>query len=306
MKNHLIIVLIIFSSIILTSCATVQNVVYLQEVEVNTPLSPPPIRITKDMSAGSVTLSPRILLSNYSEISGNAGTRKFVSSQQDSVFRSKNKNLFWKMPKMSFGFDLDIAVTDHVAFSGGINYSINNQRRLWGGSFAIGFYQEKNSNAVRFDAGLRLQEFYYEAKSIVEQTIDPIWGDPTTSVGYFFDQDRDFSYDLFLLLSYNSTMKEFPLNFFMNLGYFSQTILDFSPTWGSDILYSTFFLTPTHTEDARGEATISLLTATPGIFIDVTEWTRIIVGARFMYNIDFDSASRDLFILPVMQIDMHF
>ena len=306
MKKILLIISVIFHAIIFTSCATVQNVVYLQEVEVHTPLSPPPVRITKDMSAGSVTLSPRILLSNYPEISGNAGTRKFVSSQQDSVFRSKNKNLFWKMPKASFGFDLDVAVTDHVAFSGGINYSIINQKKLWGGSFAIGFYHEKNNNAVRVDAGLRLQEFYYEAKTIVEQTVDPILGDPTTSVGYFFDQDKDFSYDLFLMLSYNSTMKEFPLNFFMNLGYFSQTILDFEPTWPSDIFYSTFLFTPTHSEDARGEATISILTATPGIFIDMTEWTRIIMGARFMYNIDFDSASRDLFILPVLQIDMHF
>lgn len=306
MQTKLFLFIYVLPLILLTSCATVQNVVYLQEVEVHTPLSPPPVRITKDMSAGSVTLSPRILLGNYPEISGNAGTRKFVSSRQDSVFRSKSNNLFWKMPKTSFGFDLDVAVTDHIAFSGGVNYSIINQRKLWGGSFAVGLYHEKNNIAVRFDAGLRLQEFYYEAKTIVERTVDPIWGNPTTSVGYFFDQDKDFSYDLFVLLSYNSTMKEFPLNFFVNLGYFSQTILDFTPTWGSDILYSTFFLTPTHTEDARGEATISILTATPGIFFDITEWTRIIMGARFMYNIDFDSASRDLFILPVLQIDMHF
>lgn len=210
------------------------------------------------------------------------------------------------MPKITFGFDLDIAVTNHLAFSGGINYSLINQRKLWGGSFAVGFFHHKNKNAIRFDAGLLFQQFYFEAKTLVEKTVTPIWGNPTTTVEYYFDQDKDFSYDFFLMFTYNSTMRNFPLNFFMNLGYFSQTILDFEPKILSDIYYSTFLFTPTHTKDVRGEATISLLTAAPGIFFDISEWTRIIMGARLIYNTDFESASGKLFILPVLQIDMHF
>ena len=54
----------------------------------------------------------------------------------------------------------------------------------------------------------------------------------------------------------------------------------------------------------RGEASSSFLSVTSGIFIDITELSRIVLGVRLMNDIGLDNASRSFFVLPVVQLDM--
>ena len=305
MKRSILNIIVILFSLLTISCANIQQTIYLQDVEVKGPMNPPPIRITKDKSAGTFTISPRLTLNKYSEITGSIGTRKYVSASQDSIFRSKTDNLLWKIPQVSFGFDLDIAVSNSFAIAGGLNYSVIDQTKLIGGSAGIAFFKEKNGSAIRFDAGILVQELYYDAKTVVETTTEPIWGSPSTSVYYYRDKDKNADIDLYAMLTYNSAIQNFPFNFFLNIAYFSQTILDFNPSTTTDISYLLVFSEKT-TEDARGEASSAYLSATPGIFIDMSEWSRIILGARFMYDIGLDNTSDDLYLLPVLQLDMHF
>lgn len=269
------------------------------------PLNPPPIRITKDKSAGTITLSPRLTLNTIPEVSGNIGTRKYLNTVHDSLFPYETKNLFWNVAKYSFGLDFDVAITNSFAIAGGLNLSTVNQNTLIGGSIGIAMYQEKNGMAARFDAGILVQELYYEAKTVVVTTIDPIWGSPTTDVFYYYDKDKNAGIDLYAMLTFNSTMRDFPVNFFLNLSYFSQTILDFNPRTQTDLRYLFLGIEKT-IEDARGEASSSFLSASPGIFLELTEWSRLVLGARILYDIGLDSSSKDLFILPVIQFDMHF
>jgi len=305
MKSKYSPIVLIPLSFLVISCASIKQTIYLQDVEVKGPMNPPPVRITKDKSAGTFTLSPRLSVNKYSEISGNIGSRKYLSASQDSVFRSSSKNLFWKIPQVTFGCDFDFAVSNNFAIAGGLNHSIIDQKKLIGGSLGIAFYQEKNGNAVRFDAGILVQELYYDAKTVVETTTNPVWGYPYTTVSYYHDRDKNADIDLYVMLTYNSVMKEFPLNFFLNMSYFTQTILDFNPRTTTDLSYL-LVLSEKTIEDVRGEASSAYLSATPGIFIDFTEWSRIVLGARLMYDIGLDTSSRDFFILPVVQLDMHF
>lgn len=305
MKSKYLLPALIFSTMLLVSCANINQIIYIQDAEINGPMNPPPIPITKDKSPGSFTLSPRIAINQYSEIWGNIGTRKFVSPTQDSTFRSSTKNLLWKIPQTAFGVDFDLAVSSTFAIAGGVNYSVVDQTKLIGGSIGIALFREKENGAIRFDAGVLIQELYYDAKTIVETTTDPLWGDPYTTVSYFHDRNKNSDIDIYAMLTYNSTMKNFPINFFLNLAYYSQTILDFNPQTTTDLSYA-IILSEKTIEDARGEASSSYLSTTPGIFIDFTDWSRLVLGARMSYDIGIDGSSRNFFVLPVLQLDMHF
>jgi hypothetical protein len=263
------------------------------------------VRITKDKFAGNVTISPRLSINKYSEISGNVGNRRYANASQDSLFRSKTNNLRWKIPQVSFGFDLDVAVSNSFAIAGGLNYSVIDQTKLIGGSLGIALFHEKNGSAIRFDAGILVQELYYDAKTIVETTIDPIRGSPSTSVYYYRDKDKNADIDLYATLTYNSTIQNFPLNFFLSASFFTQTILDFEPSKQTDLSYI-LVLSEKTINDVRGEASSSFLSVTPGVFIDITEWSRMVIGVRLMNDIGLDSASRSFFVLPVLQLDMKF
>lgn len=305
MKSIYLITAALFLASFLTSCANISQTIYIQDVEVNGPLNPPPIRITKDKSAGTFTISPRLTLNNNSEVTGNIGTGRYVNNIQDSLFPYGKKNLLWKIPKYSFGLDFDFAVSNNFAIAGGLNYATINQNKLIGGSLGIAIYQEKDEGAIRFDAGILVQQLYYEAKTVVVTTTDPMWGSPTTDVSYYNDRDKNSGIDLYAMITYNSAIQNFPVNFFLNLSYFTQTILDFNPGVRTDPTYF-LILSEKTTEDARGEASSSFLSVSPGIFLDISNWSRIVLGARILYDIGVDSSSKDLFILPVIQFDMHF
>ncbi len=305
MKSSCLVSGLILSSILLVSCTSIKETIYLQDVEVKGPMNPPPISITKDKSPGTLTLSPRIAINQYSEIWGNIGTRKYVSSSQDSVFRSSFKNLFWKMPKAAFGLDFDFTVFNGFAVTGGLNYSTAEQNKLLGGSLGISLFKERNASAIRFNAGILVQELYFDAKTIVERITKPVYGNPDTTLTYYFDRNKNADVDIYVMLTYNTTMKNFPINFFISAAYYTQTILDFNPRTTTDLTYS-IFLSEKITEDARGEASSSYLSAVPGIFIDLNDWSRLVLGARMIYDIGPRISSRDFFILPVIQLDTSF
>jgi hypothetical protein len=95
------------------------------------------------------------------------------------------------------------------------------------------------------------------------------------------------------------------VNFFFNAGYSIQTLLDYEPV---TIDYDWFFLPPsafteTITEDFRGETTAGFIHFTPGIYFNLSEQSRIDIGARFFYETQLEDPSQRLFILPMIQID---
>ena len=294
-----------FSSIFFISCTSIQQTIYLQDVEVNGPMNPPPIHLTKNKLPGSVTISPRLSFNRYSEISGSIGSGRYGDSSQDSIFRSRTDNLFWKLPQAAFGVDFDFAVSNSFALAGGLNYSIVDQTKLFGGSLGFGFFKEKDGHAIRFDAGVLIQELYYDAKTVVVTTVEDPFSSPTTSVYYYHDRDKNSGIDLYAMLTYNTVIKDLPFNFFLNVAYFNQTILDFEPKKQTDLSYL-LLLTEKTVQDTRGEATSSFLSLTPGITLEFNDWSWLVLGARIMHDIGLKRASENFFILPVVQLDMQF
>lgn len=305
MKKVLIVLIALILSITLFSCTTIQQTIHLQDVEVNGPINPPPIKITKDKISGAITISPRLAVNNKNEILANIGNRISGNAVQDSLFKDKKNNLLWHLPELSFGFDIDFAISNHVSINGGLNFTSINQNKLLGGSLGLGFFKENNGSAVRFDAGILMQEIHYDAKTIVETTVTPAFGNSSSSIYYYHDINKNSDIDLYAMFTYNSILRDFPVNFFINVSYFSQTILSFEPRQTTDIRYL-YFLSEKTTKDARGEASSSFLSFTPGVYLDFNESSRLVLGSRFMHDVGLDNPSRNFFFQPVIQLDVQF
>jgi hypothetical protein len=158
-------VFIVFASatfLFVTGCGTTTQTIYLQDIEVEGPISQPPLHITNGQKAGSVTISPKISVNkgqtitgrvDHSPVNGDGIYQANRISNGDGTWRyepsDENRlpyfgdNLTWNMSDASMGVDLDLCVSDHFALTGGLNYVVQEQNSLIGGSAGLGIYSEK-------------------------------------------------------------------------------------------------------------------------------------------------------------------
>jgi hypothetical protein len=288
------------------------------------PISQPPVRITNGQKGGTFTISPKVFINNKKSLSGYIDEHTKVNSQGffqvDTFYNSdgswyyresnannsnfKGDNFEWILPDALMGVDLDICLSDHVALSGGFNYIVQGQKSLIGGSVGFGFFTQKEGTSTRFDAGIIWQSMFYDAMSVVVTTRSTSTSSSST-VGFFRDRDKESTVNFFASLTYNSAYESLPINFFLSAGYFSQTVIDFK-TIDTDVEYHLFSNTTVITEDLRSEATAGFIHITPGIYKDITEWSRVILGVRLLKEVQLERVSQSFFVIPVLQFDMHF
>jgi hypothetical protein len=326
-KKYLLLFSALLTLIFFTGCdpTTITQTLYLQDIKIEGPVSQPPLHITKGQKSGTVTVSPKITINSQKSVAGRIEGHTNVNShglfQVDTLFEGNgtwiyqesianrytfdSNNLTWSLPEASMGFDLDLCLSDHFALSGGLNYIVINQNSLVGGSVGLGFFSEKDGHSLRFDGGLLWQSLYYDAATVMVTTTDPPSGPTTTEVIFFRDRDKSSSVNLFTSLTYNSVFDNFPVNFFINLGYFSQSLADFEPG-ETDIREYPFSYTTKILEDTRGEASTAFFNITPGIYTDINQFSRLIFGLRMLNETQLEQASESFYILPVIQLDMHF
>lgn len=305
MKKILLKKMFLAACFLLISCGTVQQTIYLQDAEVKGPINTPSIRITKDRTPGTITFSPRLNVNGYSEISGNTGGERYRDPEQDSLFSKKSKNLLWMMPEFSLGMDFELALTKSFGFAAGLNYSKVDGQQLIGGSFGLAFVSEKENSAARFDLGILVQEIYFDAKSVVVTTKDYMWSDPTTSVTYYRDIGKNANINIFAGLTLNSNFQDFPVNYFLNLVFFTQSLLNYEPETRTDLTYA-LILTDKTVTDSRGKAMSSFLSFAPGVYLQLSDWSRFVLGARLLFDLGLEDSSNQFLVLPIVQFDMQF
>ncbi len=80
---------VIFLSLLLTNCTTVKETIYLQGIEVNSPVSPTPINITEQENK-TLILSPRFSIGTTNSVSGMISGHTPVNAsgvfQVDTIF----------------------------------------------------------------------------------------------------------------------------------------------------------------------------------------------------------------------------
>ncbi len=309
---------------LLQGCAVVKQSIFLQNVDVSGPINQPPLHITEGQKKNTVTFSPNIYINsqkNYSGyISGHTNVNSMGIFQFDTVhyddgtsgykesvankYPYAGQNFTWTLPDVQVGFQVDAALSNHFAVSGGFNYAEANRNKLINGNIGIGFFTEKNNSAVRFDMGLLFQNIFYNASSVVFTTITPVFGSGKSYISFFKDRNNSTATDFYGTLTYNTTGKDNLINFYFCLGYFGQTVLNYKPD-NPDINKFPFSHSNVE-EDTRGDIFTSFLYFAPGIYKEFEEWGRISFGVRLLKETKIQNSSGSLFAVPVVQFDMTF
>jgi hypothetical protein len=304
-------------------CTTINQTLYLQNIQVSGPMNNPPLNITTNQKQGSFTISPRFSINDNKQLSGriehhsfvdnqgiyrvdtvlNNGTRYYTESNGKNINEYKGNNLIWNLPSFLAAVNIDYSAGDHIALNLGLNYAVQNQESYVGGNAGIGFFSEKESSAFRFDAGVMWQSLSYVASTVVVTEETSFWGTSSnTTVNFFKDRNKSTNWNPYVSLTFNTSSKAAPVNFFVNLGYFGQTLFSFEPSDPNPEYYPLGF--SVITSDQRGESTTTFLNLSSGVFINMTETSKIILGVRLLKETQIEESSKSLFILPVIQFDM--
>ncbi len=325
-KNRLFIVItVLFSLNLFYGCGTIKQDVYLQNVEVSGPINQPPLAITKDLKAGTLTISPKIYFYNTRRVTAQVNSHTKVDQdgvfQVDTIFNNngsfyykasgadsiefKGSNLEWNFPAFSTGLQLDACITNHFALNGSINLAIQDHEKILNGSLGMGFFTEKNGKGVRFDVGILWQSFYYDASSVVITTQQDIFGNNTNSQAEFFrDQNKSHFLNFYGRLTLNSANQNSIFDYFFSLSYFGQRLMTFTPASINPAYYPGYII-----ESAPGtetDVTTSFIGLLPGLIANLGVGSKLDIGINVLQELEFNKASRSLYIVPMVQYDMQF
>jgi hypothetical protein len=299
MKNIGILVL---ASILMLGCGTtVQDVLYLQNVEVQGPASQPPIHVTtKNTGAKSVYVTPHFSINPKTSLSGNLSPQ--YSGQIPSTLTDfQRKGITWKLPSLQLGFDLDYAFSDNKALMLGVGQSVINQHSLWDGYAGIGFFGGEGNSRVRLDLGLQFQQLSYNAATVLTRTETPLFGKTSTRTIYFVDSGKDTHVNFFASFTINSAYDDRFTNFFFQAGLNTQKLTNYSPHTSVTPVFP--FLTTYVESDQRAESSALWLYAVPGVYFNVGKSNRLLLGVRTSYQVGIGSANPSVFFSPVVQFD---
>ena len=326
MKNdHILFVFSFFLILILTitgcSPSTTTTKIYLQDIEVSGPISQLPVHIT-DSTVSGITISPRVSFNTKKTFRGKIDSHTLVNSeglfQIDTVkniddtyyfietpgannYPFTGKNLTWNIAEFNAALDFDFKVSRSVGFFMGTNYSVIDQKSLWGGIFGLGLMGSGKNACFRVDLGFTIQQIPYEAYTIVSVTQTSSTG--TSSYVYdYTDIGTETHFNPFLNLTLNSANPEWLFNIFIQAGYSTQTLADFTPE--TQVYHDPFYYENVNiTEDLRGEAMVGLINITPGIFFNFGESGRVLVGTRLNWTTQTEEVDNSFYLLPMLQFD---
>jgi len=314
-------------SYLFTGCTTTKQALFLQEVDISGPINQAPIHLTDSTETPSVIISPRFSVNTQKKLTANTeghsmvnangifqvdtsffsnGTVKYTEAPGKNVHPFEGQNLTWNVSTITAGIDFDFVLTRNFALFGGVSYSSQQSGGVWGGTAGLGLFGSGKSVSFRFDAGVHIQTIKYDAYTVADVQTEGLFGGSDEYVVFYHDINKSTYFDPFINFTINSANKEWLLNFFLNAGYSIQTLYDFGPQSPDTRYYNFLLLFPTETvftEDFRGESTAGFINFTPGIYFNIDENSRVLLGARFYFEMQLEGPSTSTFILPMLQAD---
>ncbi len=302
MKTGIWICLLIAGTILFSGCVPqeVEETLYLGDAKIKAPITPPPLHLNIRSNPGEITFSPKFSVTNRKNLQATSdqvftGT---VVLPDTSIYKARTKNIEWAYSKYSFGIDMDLKVSRGFALFGGISFSDDNQM---GGNFGIGLFSDMTEPIFRFDIGLTFQKYKYDAVTVVDQTITDWWGDQTKSRYLFHDTGEENNINPFFTITFNSNNDSALVNYFVNVGYFIQQLLNYSP--GTSYSYDPLYYTSTVSTDKRPDCSVGFIYFHPGISLSLASNIRVLVSAKFMKETQLQLDSGNMIILPGIQLD---
>lgn len=291
--------------LIFIGCASVEQTIYLGDVEVGAPIVPPPTHINVNKESGSITISPRFsVMSSKSKLSGRTDG-KYVGSFKidDSTYYSpRQQNLEWNPFSYTAGLDLDIKVSNSVSLFGGINTSGNGSLSLMGGNFGLGLHGQSEDSQIRLDLGFTVQEYDFTAITIVQTKTTYIWGDTEQTLDIYADKGSVTNINPFATLTISSANDSGFFNWFIIGGYFTQNLLGYEP---GSFSFPLFFPLPigTYTQiDKRSDMMTGFLYFSPGITLALNDQFYILLSTKIMKEV-VSTSSKQWIAMPGLQIN---
>ncbi len=321
MKTDKILNLLALFLLLFGGCTTVTQTIYIQNVKVDGPINQPPVHVTDNNQNTSMTISPKFYLNttNTSTASLNhTNVNRNGNFQVDTVFNSdgtwsykesntntyqfNGKNLSWNLPSFYAGLDVDLPMSRSVSISGSFNFSNQENINLLGGSVGLGFHNQNKYSTMRIDVGLTFQEYWYDAATVVVTETQPVFGDKITTITFFRDTNKNTSVNPYITVTYNSNFEESPVNFYLGLSYFGQTLFDYEPSNLNPTYYP--FTTTTVSTETNNKISTAYLGINPGIYTKISDNSRIIFGVSILRNLEMENPSNSLFVIPMLKFDM--
>ena len=319
--------------LILSGCGETRELTfYLQNLEVNGPVTQPPIYVTREPRENEIHVIPRISIPMQKRIDGRIEGHSAVDNNGvfyvDTVYRQDNgvyfqdpgnvnvhpftgSNLQWEIPSASIGLDVDIGFSRKTSLAVGATHSSNSGTGIWAYRAGLGFRDRQPGKSIgyRVDLGWMWQEHIYEATTLVTER--PLSNSASTAV-FYRDREKKTDGHFYGALTLNSVKPEWPINIFFQAGITKQSVTNVKPlTPRSEpwILPPFFLVIPDQSNiirDLRGEFSATLVHITPGAYFQLSETACVVFGLRISFETGLDRPSPGTIISPVLQLDWEF
>ena len=278
--------------VLFCGCVT-SEVITVTEMSLAGPVPMPPVRVTTDSIAPGFVFSPRVARFPVEELTGTLGGG--TSSRDPAT----SHRLVWEVPAMSYGVDMDINLTDNFAVSGGLTVAQGDHDTYFSGRFGLGVFGVGDGLGVRLDAGVMFSGLDYAARTTVKTTVDYWWGGPETYVSYFADRGSTSNPGVYVQMTLNSVIPDFPVNLFVSGGVTWRNLAGFTPV-RFDSSAAVNDMVPA---DGDASEPAVFFNVTPGLSVNLWGSTRLLLGARMLLS-DIDNQSPSPIWAPFLQIDL--
>lgn len=303
-------------------CAqTVEVQTFVLDAEITTVPQQVPLHVTTPASREAFTISPSASFGTGTvmtgDVEGSSPSRGAIfypvdtirgpGGQPIAVPRVPEDNLTWARPDYSLGLDIDYAGSN-VALALGANYATSDGVDLWGWRTGVGFFgQTEGGLGIRLDLGVAWQKLAYDVSSAVVVTESWQYLDQTTldttAVAWYKDIGEDTGFGYYIGLTFNTADADWPVNGFLQVSWARQSLFDFEPSRRVTTVWMPvpiFSVSP-----SGGEATTAatLLSLTPGIFVELSENVRLLAGARVWWDVSGTITSGEPGTHPFVQLD---
>ena len=281
--------ILIFAAFMLQSC-TITREAILRDGKVKGPINCPPVFLTGDQNLGHFVVSPHFEANTAGTLNG---------SVRASGLTTGANNLSWEISGMSGGLNLELPLSKSFSFTGSVSLTRNNNPR---GSAGLAIISNGGNIGFRIDGGLLFNKFTYDAHSTVEETTTSLFGSSSNTY-YFHDIGDCTSNNFYISLTLNSINKDRFINYFLNLGYFGQTILDYNPGNFDEGYYVLIPFPIGVINNTNLSYTAKFLNIYPGLYFNLSDNARILAGSRILLEMEMHSKSSSVLFSPSIQIE---
>jgi hypothetical protein len=280
----------------LTGCTITQEL-YIQRVDIKSPVFEPPLLISDSTKSGDFTLSPYLSFGNNRTFAGSVGSHTKVNRygiyQLDTTYSGyqvhlretpgantyeySKENMRWRGPDVTGGLQGEIALGRVASLNLGVLYASTGNQSMWGGNIGIGFRRANETVALRIDGGLHWTPTRYDGETVIV-TRTTIFNTTTEDVYTYHDVGIETNMGFYGSFGLNTRRSEWFLNYFLQIGFARQRLTNYEPRTST---FETPFFFSSTVNDLRTSTYVTMLSLTPGIYLSVGDGERLLLGVRW-------------------------